>query len=208
MQKQYWQEKLKNGLRSISEIAPDHEYDFHDQGDDFHEIMVQNQTPPRRAAVLVPLVWRGDTLKVILTQRTENLSKHAGQIAFPGGTRDKTDKDLVHTALREAQEEIGLEPSLAEIIGASNNYFSRSNFLITPILAILDKEADFKANENEVAKIFELPFEFLIDPAQQKVHNRVFEGVTRYYRAIECEGYYIWGVTASLFHGIGNRLSL
>lgn len=206
MDRQIWLERLQKRFRAIDNIAPDEEYDFYDQGDDFIDIISQSMSLPKRAAVLVPLVWRNSVLKVILTERTQNLSKHAGQIAFPGGVRDPDDRDLVHTALREAEEEIGLNPKFAKIIGASDNYYSRSNYLITPIIAMIDENAIFSANHNEVAKIFELPFEFLIDPRQQKVHNKTFEGVVRHYRAIECEGYYVWGVTASLFRGISERL--
>lgn len=206
MTKDIWDAKLRASLRDVTDIAADSEFSFHDQGEDFHEFRNSQASAPRRAAVLVPLVWRDDVLKVVLTQRTDHLASHAGQIAFPGGTRDENDLDLIHTALREAEEEIGLNSEYAKVIGVGDNYYTRSNYLITPVLALIDETAEFMANVNEVAKIFELPFEFLIDPENQKVHSMVFQGVERFYRAIECDGYYVWGVTASLFKGLSDRL--
>ena len=206
MDRAYWLDRLQESLRSVDDIAPDHEFEFHDQGDDFDFFIFDKENPPRRAAVLVPLVWRGDILKVILTLRTDNLPSHAGQIAFPGGTKDENDVDLVRTALREAHEEIGLNQGYATILGVCDNYYTRSNYLITPVVALIDEKANFSPNDDEVAKIFELPFEFLIDPAEQKVHTKVFQGIERHYRAIECEGYYVWGVTASLFKSLSSRL--
>lgn len=111
----------------------------------------------REASVLVPLLFRNGECYIILTQRSENLTHHSGYVAFPGGLRDRTDKDLVHTALREAEEEIGLKASDVEIICVFPPEFVRPNYLTYPVFAVLTSEFQPKLNKNEVSLLFELP---------------------------------------------------
>lgn len=205
--KEYWLKRLRDNLRPINEIAPDNEFYHHHYGRNFATSDVTEMINPRRAAVLVPLVWRENTLKVVLTLRTSHLRSHAGQISFPGGSADEGDENLVQTALREANEEIGIGANFINPIGCGENYYTGSNFLITPIVALVDESAEYIRDANEVEKIFELPFEFLIDRENQKVHSAIFQGATRKYIAIECEGYRVWGVTAALLRGLSFMLN-
>lgn len=159
-----------------------------------------------RAAVLVPLVWRGKSLKVILTKRTMHLPTHAGEIAFPGGKMDAADRDILDTALREANEEIGLESTMIAPIGAGDNYSTGTNFLITPIVAMVDSNAQFTKNYNEVAEIFELDFEHLFNVNNHQSRSAMWKGVERQYYVIESEGREVWGVTAAIIRSISLRM--
>lgn len=163
--------------------------------------------PLMRAAVLVPLVWRQNSLKVILTKRTMHLPTHAGEIAFPGGKMEANDSDLVHTALRETFEEIGLETTHIAPIGAGDNYRTGTNFLITPIVAMVDSNAKFVKNNNEVAEIFELDFEHLFDMRNHQSRSAMWQGQLRQYYVIESEGREVWGVTAAIINSISSRMS-
>src|SRR5204863_1509008 len=131
--------------------------------------------PTADASVLVGIVMR-DQPTVILTERTTHLSTHSGQVAFPGGKRDDTDRDAVHTALREAQEEIGLDPSCVEVIGTLPTYMTGSRFNITPVVALVRPGHRLQANPNEVADAFEVPLEFLMNPAHHRRHHVEHDG--------------------------------
>jgi 8-oxo-dGTP pyrophosphatase MutT (NUDIX family) len=156
---------------------------------------------PVAASVLIPLVMR-EELMVLLTQRTAHLSSHSGQIAFPGGKADPTDTDVAHTALREAQEEIGLHPSHVEVIGTLPIYETGSAFLVTPVVALVQSHAAISMNENEVAAVFEVPLRFLMDPANHRHHAYEWAGVTRHWLSMPYqdadEERFIWGATAGI----------
>jgi|APTNR8051073442_1049403.scaffolds.fasta_scaffold00899_12 8-oxo-dGTP pyrophosphatase MutT (NUDIX family) len=160
-----------------------------------------------RAAVLVPLVWRAGSLKLILTKRTMHLPTHAGEIAFPGGKMERDDRDILHTALRETFEEIGLEQRNIKPLGAGDNYQTGTNFLITPIVAMIDSDAKFSQNTNEVAEIFELDFEHLFDVRNHQSRSAIWKGKLRQYYVIESEGREVWGVTAAIINSISLRLA-
>jgi 8-oxo-dGTP pyrophosphatase MutT (NUDIX family) len=160
-----------------------------------------SQREPALASVLVPIVVR-DRPTVLLTERTTHLSTHSGQVAFPGGKRDETDADEAHTALREAHEEIGLEPRWIEVIGQMPTYKTGSQFIITPVVALVDPAHQLKLNAFEVADAFEVPLEFLMNPAHHRRHAVEFGGIRREWFSMPyMEGSverFVWGATAAM----------
>ncbi len=152
----------------------------------------------RDAGVLVPLIERSNGVSVLLTQRTEHLSKHAGQIAFPGGRVDETDGGPVGAALRETHEEVGIEPHQVDVHGFLDTYETGTGFRIHPIVGFVDPDFQLLINEHEVAEAFEVPFDFLMDPDNHQRHSAVWRGKNRQYYAIPYGNYYIWGATAGI----------
>ena len=154
-----------------------------------------------RASVLVPIVMR-DRPTVLLTERTTHLSTHSGQVAFPGGKQDETDTDEDHTALREAQEEIGLAPAMVEVIGRMPTYTTGTRFIITPVIGLVHPEHELKLNAFEVADAFEVPLDFLMNPAHHRRHALEWGGHRREWFSIPyMDGTterFIWGATAAM----------
>jgi 8-oxo-dGTP pyrophosphatase MutT (NUDIX family) len=160
---------------------------------------------PRPAAVLVPIVAR-ERLTVLLTQRTETLSKHAGQISFPGGRLDPEDPDPVAAALREAEEEIGLAPAHVDVIGYLDGYRTGTGYHITPVVGIVPPDLALRLAADEVADAFEVPLAFLMDEANHMKHAREWRGRTRSYWAMPYGERYIWGATAGMLKNLHERL--
>ena len=158
------------------------------------------------AAVLVPLVVHEDGLNVMLTKRTDHLNNHGGQISFPGGRVDDSDRDALHTALRETEEEVGLHSKDIEIIGELDEYIVGTGYLVNPIIGVIEPPFELTLHEGEVAEVFEAPLEFLITPENMKRHAREFEGIKRHYFAITWEEYFIWGATAGMLRNLSQRL--
>ena len=154
--------------------------------------------PIKDAAVLVPLIDRPDGLTVLLTHRTAHLANHAGQVSFPGGRVDHADGDAEETALRETQEEIGLERSHVRIIGRLDTYLTRTGFAVTPVVAVIDPPFALAPDPFEVAEVFEVPLPFLLDPNNHQLCSREFEGTVRYFYAMPYGRHYIWGATAGI----------
>ncbi|MEN9357035.1 MAG: hypothetical protein RL695_1206 [Pseudomonadota bacterium] len=150
------------------------------------------------AAVLIPLVLRETGLTVLLTQRTAHLRDHAGQISFPGGRCETSDASAEATALREAQEEVGLEASQVDILGCLPEYSTATGFTITPVVALVTPPLNLKLDDFEVADVFEVPFAFLMDSGNHQQHQVEFQGALRAYYAMPWEGYFIWGATAGM----------
>jgi len=150
------------------------------------------------AAVLVPLVIRGDGLTTLFTQRTEHLLHHAGQISFPGGHAEPSDCTAEETALRETEEEVGLARAHITTIGRLNQYVTRTGFSITPVVALVTPPFDINPDADEVDAVFEVPLDFLLDPANHQRHSREFKGQIREFYAMPYEDYYIWGATAGM----------
>ena len=173
---------------------------------------------PALAAVLLPLVMR-DELTLLLTERSTNLSTHSGQIAFPGGRTDETDQDAVDTALREAQEEIGLQRNFVEVLGTLPTYVTGTAFIITPVVALVRPGFELQPNSAEVADVFEVPLGYLMNPAHHRRHEIEFDGVIRQWLSmpytelgIEAGGSaarerYIWGATAGMLRNFYRFLS-
>jgi len=159
----------------------------------------------RDAAVLVGIVTHPGEARLILTQRTEHLSSHAGQVAFPGGKIDREDSGPVETALREAEEEIGLDRDFVAPLGCFSPYASNSGFRIVPVVALVRPGAELRANPQEVADVFEVPLGFLMTGANHRVAHRVWQGRTRYFYEMPFGDRYIWGVTAGILRRIYER---
>lgn len=162
--------------------------------------------PPTRAAVLVPLVQQPEGLTVLLTQRTAHLNSHSGQIAFPGGKVDPEDRDAAHTALREAHEEVGLDPVHAEVLGTLPEYATGSGFVVTPVLALVSPQATWVPNPHEVADVFEVPLAFLMNPAHHRHHAVEWAGQMRHWMSMpymqDARERFIWGATAAMLRNL------
>lgn len=157
----------------------------------------------RPAAVLVPLVTRDSGVTVLLTQRTEDMPSHAGQISFPGGGRRPEDTDATATALREAFEEIGLEPRFVKIIGTVDHYVTGTAFEITPVVGLVTPGFTTRADPREVADVFEVPLDHFLDVRNHKVDSRTTpQGTNRPYYAMPYGKRYIWGATAGMLKNL------
>ncbi len=161
--------------------------------------------PLRPAAVLVPIV-HGAQPGILLTLRTAHLSAHAGQVAFPGGRIEPDDASPEAAALREAQEEIGLHPDQVELAGRLPDYVTGTGYLITPVLALLPEGLPFVPSPDEVAEIFTLPLETLLDPDAPERRTRPFRGRERKFWVWPHERHYIWGATAAILVHLAARL--
>lgn len=156
---------------------------------------------PVEAAVLIGIVQRREPM-VLLTERTLHLSSHSGQVAFPGGKRDPEDTTLAATALREAQEEVGLDPALVEVLGDLPPYVTGTGFVVTPVVGLVRPEARYQPNPYEVADLFEVPLAFILDPAHHQRHVlQRPEGPREWFSMPYQDGLrqrYIWGATAGM----------
>ncbi|MGP1628935.1 MAG: CoA pyrophosphatase [Giesbergeria sp.] len=157
---------------------------------------------PSRAAVLIPIVQR-DEPTVLLTERTMNLSTHSGQVAFPGGRTDPEDADAAATALREAHEEVGLEAGSTQVLGELPVYITGSSFIVSPVVALVQADFVLRPNPYEVARVFEVPLAFLLDPSHHRRHVFEYAGQKREWYSMpyrDAEGYehFIWGATAGM----------
>ncbi len=175
---------------------------------------------PTAAAVLVPLVQRPDGLHVLLTRRTDHLRDHAGQISFPGGRTEPEDTSAAATALREAQEEVGLDPQWVEVIGQLPIYTTVTRFVVTPVVALVQPQFKLVLDSFEVAEAFEVPLAFLMNPAHHRRHQFDFEGRQRQFLsmpwphvtavadttaaadATAAREYFIWGATAAMLRNL------
>lgn len=160
----------------------------------------------RPAGVLVPVVDRPGAPSVLLTLRAKSLTKHAGQIAFPGGRADPGDADIVATALRETREETGIDGGFITPIGGLEPVESVTGFLMFPVVALVREGFTPVANPGEVDAIFEVPFDFVTDAANQIRKSGTFAGVAREYYSIAFEDYDIWGATARILVNLSRRL--
>lgn len=158
--------------------------------------------PPRDAAVLIPIIEDANEPAVILTVRTAHLSSHAGQIAFPGGKIDREDHGPAAAAIREAEEEIGLEPKAIRMIGELSPYLTGSGFRVVPVVAEVEPDQRLIPNPHEVDDVFEVPLSFLMNPANHQRQSRKWEGRDRYFYAMPFGERYIWGVTAGIIRSL------
>jgi 8-oxo-dGTP pyrophosphatase MutT (NUDIX family) len=172
-----------------------------------HRFVEREET---HASVLIALVLR-DEITVLLTERTAHLHDHPGQISFPGGRAEPTDANAVETALREAHEEIGLEPFEVEVLGSLPTYTTSTGFIVTPVVALVQPGAVLRPDPFEVAEVFEVPLAWLMNPANHHRHAFESAGVRREFFAIPWHGtdangvgrrYFIWGATAAMLRNL------
>ena len=155
----------------------------------------------REAAVLILLIPQADgSLNVLFTERTTTLKAHAGQVSFPGGGVEAQDKTRADTALREAQEEIGLDPANARVLGTLDDYVTRTGFCVTPVVAVLENAQGWQPQESEVARIFEVPLGHILDEKGLTREGVTFEGGERFFYAVYFDGARIWGATAGMLN--------
>ncbi|XHC39894.1 CoA pyrophosphatase [Hoeflea alexandrii] len=160
----------------------------------------------RDAAVLVPVTDDGPDARVILTRRATALRKHSGQVAFPGGSVDPEDGSVEIAAIREAEEEIGLDRRFVEPVGRLPVYMTTTGFRITPVLAVVRPGYAVTANPVEVDEVFETPLAFLMNPENHRRESRVWEGIERHYYVMPYGEHHIWGVTAGIIRTMYERL--
>ena len=159
----------------------------------------------RQAAVLVAITDRPKP-GLLLTQRREDLRTHAGQVAFPGGRIDEGEH-AVAAALRETQEELGLNPALVRLLGEADPYCTVTGYWVTPVVGVVPPDLDLVPNPSEVADWFEAPLDFVLDPANQRRMTAEYRGRTRHYYQINWEDRHIWGATAAMLVNLTRRIA-
>jgi 8-oxo-dGTP pyrophosphatase MutT (NUDIX family) len=167
--------------------------------------MIPENVVPKAAAVLIGVSEQADGLHVLLTQRTAELKKHAGQIAFPGGKLDAGETAL-QAALRETEEETGVHPSFVQPIGFLDGYLTVTGYFVTPVVALLNHGFVLSAQAGEVQEIFSVPLAFLLDRQNMQTHSREWNGISRQYYVYPFGERYIWGATAGMIKNLGERL--
>lgn len=150
-----------------------------------------------QAAVLVPIVERVEPL-IVFTERAGALSSHGGEVSFPGGKADTTDESLIHTALRENEEELGVEQDAVEIIGSLRPFVSKYGLLVTPYVGLLPGQTIYRPNPEEIASVFEVPVSYFGAASPVRVDNIERHGERHRVRVYDFEGYEIWGLTAMI----------
>jgi 8-oxo-dGTP pyrophosphatase MutT (NUDIX family) len=158
------------------------------------------------AAVLMPIVDHPSGLSVIFTKRTTHLKAHSGQVSFPGGRAEPEDPTPEFTALREAQEEIGLAMEHVEVLARLPDYLTRTGFRVTPVVGLLIPPVDLTPDPREVEDVFEVPLAFLLDPKNHQRRTRQFQGRTVGYYELSYENRVIWGATAGMLINLYRQL--
>ena len=161
----------------------------------------------RPAAVLAAITPGRDGYRLILTKRSSALKHHPGQIAFPGGKQDDTDADLLATAMREAEEEIGLPPSQVEVLGTLPSHETVTGFNVTPVLAYVDQPFVEKPEPGEVDEVFQVPLDHVLNLDKYIIEGRRWRGQTRRYYAVPFGPYYIWGATARMLRAWTDQMN-
>jgi 8-oxo-dGTP pyrophosphatase MutT (NUDIX family) len=194
---------------SVEEEGPARKFDVNAQGQRGDHDLNPGMHPDRaltRAAVLVPLLDHAEGMTVLLTKRSEHLNDHAGQVSFPGGRIDPDDHDAAAAALREAQEEVGLDPQRVELVARLDTYVTRTGFEVTPWVGLIVPPVAFTPDPFEVAEVFEVPLAFFLDPASRKTESRIWQGTQRFFYVYPWPNYYIWGATAGMLSNLAEVL--
>ncbi|MCL2831490.1 MAG: CoA pyrophosphatase [Betaproteobacteria bacterium] len=159
-----------------------------------------------QAAVLLAVVTRPEAPTLLFTRRTEHLRDHAGQVSFPGGRIEETDRNATHTALRETKEETGLSPESVNVIGYLPRHYTGTGFCITPVVGLVSPPLSLQPDPFEVAEIFEAPLSFLLNPGNRRQSWIHWQGRLRRYFAFSYEEHFIWGATAGILVTLGDRI--
>lgn len=195
--------RLSARLRPASDWSPDHAPLRSDY--DLNPGATRSGAPLRPAAVLAPIMAHEDGARVLLTRRADSLASHTGQIAFPGGRLDPGET-AVDAALREAWEEVALPPASVQVLGLGDPYETGSGFLITPVVGWITPPVALTPSPDEVAEVFEAPWDFLMNAAHHRRDHYDLNGARRYFWAMPWNERYIWGVTAGVLKGLHARL--
>jgi mutator protein MutT len=197
-------EDFKLRAKSLLLIEPPVGWNRSDDDMNDRARMIPDGVVTKPAAVLVPIILRDEPM-MLLTQRHADLSKHAGQIAFPGGHVDAGETAL-QAALREASEEVGLDPKFVTPLGYLDGYLTITQYVVTPVVALVDAACNFTAQPQEVDDIFEVPLSFLMDAKNRQTQTREWKGMTRYFYVYPHGERYIWGATAGMIKNLHDRL--
>lgn len=184
------------------ELFPPRPGGVQDEGDP----TVNEGLPAKPAAVLIPVVLREEPT-VLLTQRSSALPSHSGQIAFPGGKIDPTDASPLDAALREAEEEVGLDRRHVRPLAYMPPFLSRTGYFITPVIGLVQPPFELTINHGEVTDAFEVPLAFLMDPRNHRLESRVWKGEMRHFYVMPYGERYIWGITAGILRNLWERLA-
>lgn len=158
------------------------------------------------AAVLLPIVMRAAPT-VLFTERSARLTRHAGQVSFPGGRSEPDDESLIHTALRETHEETGIQPDFVSVAGFLDAYETGTGFAILPVVGLIREGFALVPDTDEVAEVFEVPLAFLLDPANRQRNQGEWKGKVRHFYAFRYHGHYIWGATAAMLVNFAERMA-
>ena len=159
------------------------------------------------ASLLIPILTFKKDLEILLTKRSNNLKNHPGQIAFPGGKKDKSDSSPIETALRETQEEVGLNPKNVEIIASLPSHKTATGFVIKPYLGLINQSFSETLRQGEVDEIFTVPYEYILNEKNFSIQTRKWNGSQRSYYVVPYGPYYIWGATARILLNLSRALS-
>ena len=178
----------------------------HDDFERYPEMRPREQTEAVEASVLIPLIVHEEP-KLLFTRRTETLSRHSGQVSFPGGRRDPGDVTPVETALRETMEETGIAPAFVSVAGFLPRYRTGTGFNILPVVGVVREGFALAPDPREVAEIFQVPLSFFLDPVNLRRESRQIGGSLRHFYAFRPEPHYIWGATAAILNDFITRLN-
>jgi 8-oxo-dGTP pyrophosphatase MutT (NUDIX family) len=189
-----------NIRRAIAQITkPTSDFDLNSSN-------YKNSGQTKEAGVLLPIIRQFDGIYLVLTKRAAHLSTHPGQISFPGGKRENKDTNIEATALREAQEEIGLKTEVVEVLGRLPAHETVTGFQITPIIGWIETNWTAVADPNEVTEVFQVPLSYITNIKNFQIQDRVWNGRKRYYYTVPYGPYYIWGATACILYNFAMEL--
>jgi 8-oxo-dGTP pyrophosphatase MutT (NUDIX family) len=192
-------------LRAVLLETPPREIG-HDDYDLHPELRPAAQTAAVEAAVLLPIIFRGEPT-ILFTQRTAHLARHSGQVSFPGGRSEASDLSPLETALRETKEETGIDASFVSVAGYLPRYRTGTGFDISPVVGVLSDGFTLAPNPDEVAEAFEAPLSFFLDPANRRKETRIWGGRERSFYVFTPQGRTIWGATAAILVDFAVRLT-